>query len=172
MENNKDTVHFGENVANEVKSVVNDEMKDILKIVVKAFSKKIKDKIPELPDKIEEKIKEMASKPDIVDEIAVEWSKELHERGLIPKGYNGLPDELLIANFRQEGYLDGLYAGYALAMMALVDNNAEKELIISVRDDIRPNLIGHHYNDRDEFYKRYKGETYSWVETIEKKQDR
>ena len=44
MENNKDTVHFGENVANEVKSVVNDEMKDILKIVVKAFSKKIKDK--------------------------------------------------------------------------------------------------------------------------------
>lgn len=168
MENNKDAVHFGENVANEVKSVVNDEMKDILKIVVKAFSKKIKDKIPELPDKIEEKIKEMAGKPDIVDEKAVEWSKELHERGLIPKGYYGLPDELLIANFRQEGYLDGLYAGYALAMMALVDNNAEKELIISVRDDIRPNLIGHHYNDRDEFYKRYKSETYSWIERAEK----
>ena len=53
-------------------------------------------------------------------------------------------------------------------MMALVDNNAEKELIISVRDDIRPNLIGHHYNDRDEFYKRYKSETYSWIERAEK----
>lgn len=53
-------------------------------------------------------------------------------------------------------------------MMALIDNNAEKELIISVRDDIRPNLIGHHYNDRDEFYKRYKNETYSWVEGAKK----
>ena len=96
------------------------------------------------------------------------WSNQLCERGLIPKGYNGLPDELLIANFRQEGYLDGLYAGYALAMMALVDNNAEKELIISVRDDIRPNLIGNHYNNRDDFYKRYKGETYSWIERAKK----
>lgn len=167
MENNKDTVHFGENVANEVKSVVNDEIKDILKIVVKAFSKKIKDKIPELPDKIEEKIKEMAGKPDIVDEIAVEWSKELHEKGLVPKGYSGLQDELIISNFHQDGYLSGLYAGYVLAMMSLVDNKADEGLILSVRDDIRSNLQGHHYDNRDEFYGKYKDETYSWVEELE-----
>ena len=56
-------------------------------------------------------------------------------------------------------------------MMALVDNDAEKELIISVRDDIRPNLIGNYYNNRDDFYKGYKGETYSWIERAEKGDD-
>ena len=40
----------------------------------------------------------------------------------------------------QTGYLDGLYVGYILAMMSLVDNEAPKDLILSVRDDIRPNL--------------------------------
>ena len=114
----------------------------------------------------------MLSSPDAKQEIVAQWSNQLFEKGIIPKGYNGLPDELLIANFHQDGYLDGLYAGYALAMMALVDNEVEKELILSVRDAIRPNLVGHHYNNRDEFYKRYKGETYSWVETIGKIQEK
>lgn len=168
MEDNKNTIHFGENIANDVKSAVNDEIKGILRIVIKSFSEKIKDKIPELPDKVETKIKEMVDKPEIIDEIATEWSEKLYEKGLVPKGYSGLPDELLIANFHQDGYLSGLYAGYVLAMMSLVDNKADKELIISVRDDIRPNLIGHHYNDRDEFYKKYKSETYSSIETLKK----
>lgn len=106
----------------------------------------------------------MVNKPEIIDEIATEWSEKLYEKGLVPKGYSGLTDELLIANFHRDGYLSGLYAGYVLAMMSLVDNKADKELIISVRDDIRPNLIGHHYNDRDEFYKKYKSELYSWIE--------
>lgn len=53
-------------------------------------------------------------------------------------------------------------------MMSLVDNNASKELILSVRDDIRPNLMGHHYNDRGNFHSRYKDEMYSWVEKTNK----
>lgn len=48
--------------------------------------------------------------------------------------------------------------------MSLVDKNATKELVLSVRDDIRPNLIEHHYNDRDCFNSRYKDEAYSWIE--------
>lgn len=72
-----------------------------------------------------------------------------------------MPDEFLIANFCQEGYLDGLYAGYVLAMMSLVDNDVGEELIHLVRDAIRPNLVGHHYNNRDEFYKLYNDEKYS-----------
>ena len=42
------------------------------------------------------------------------------------------------------------------------------ELILSVRDDVRPNLMGHHYNDREQFYQRYKDEAYSWVEKSRK----
>ena len=41
-------------------------------------------------------------------------------------------------------------------MMALADNAIPKDAILSVRDYIRPNLIGHHYVDRDEFISRYK----------------
>lgn len=79
-----------------------------------------------------------------------------------------MPDDLLIANLHQQGYLDGLYIGYALAMMALVDNNAPKELIVSVRDSIRPNLIGHYYDDREKFISQYKDEQYHWVECCRK----
>lgn len=49
-------------------------------------------------------------------------------------------------------------------MMSLVDNDAPEELVIAVRDDVRPNLIGHSYKDRDEFYSRYKTDKYSWVD--------
>ena len=110
----------------------------------------------------------MIDKPDIVDEIVAEWSQKLYKKGLVPKGYSGLTDELLISNFHQDGYLAGLYAGYVLAMMSLVDNKADEKLILSVRDDIRPNLIGQHYNDRGEFYEKYKNETYSWIESTDK----
>lgn len=109
----------------------------------------------------------MLSKKD-TDELISLWSSQLSEKGLLPQGYAGLPDNLLIDNLHQDGYLAGLYTGYALALMSLVDNNASKELILSVRDDVRPNLTGHHYNDREQFYLRYKDEAYSWVEKSRK----
>ena len=56
-------------------------------------------------------------------------------------------------------------------MMSLVDNKADEKLILSVRDDIRPNLTGQHYKDRGEFYEKYKNETYNWVETLRTPQD-
>lgn len=50
-------------------------------------------------------------------------------------------------------------------MMALVDNNAPKEMIIAVRDYIRPNLLGHYYGNKDEFIGPYKeNERYTWIE--------
>ena len=78
------------------------------------------------------------------------------KEGLVPKGYSGLPDKLLVANLHQDGYLNGMYVGYILAMMALVDNGASKDTILAVRDYIRPNLMGHHFDDRDEFISQYK----------------
>lgn len=161
---NKKSVKLGDGVADKIKDNINENMSETLTMLSNIAFNYLKDKIKDIPQGIER----ILSSDEAQKEILTLWSNQLCERGIIPNGYNGLPDELLIANFRQEGYLDGLYAGYALAMMALVDNNAEKELIISVRDDICPNLIGHHYNDRDEFYKRYKGETYSWIERAKK----
>lgn len=164
MIENEKSVRLGDGVADKVKENINENMSDALTMLSNIAFDYIKDKIKDIPKGIEK----LLSSTDAQKEIVTLWSNQLCEKGLIPKGYNGLPDELLIANLHQTGYLDGLYAGYVLAMMALVDNDAEKELIISVRDNIRPNLIGHHYNDRDEFYKRYKGETYNWIEGAKK----
>jgi len=58
-----------------------------------------------------------------------------------------------------------MYAGYVLTMMSLIDNNAPKDLIISIRDELRPQLIGQHYCDRNSIYDQYKNEKYSWAET-------
>ena len=91
------------------------------------------------------------------------WSEELFSQGLIPRGYAGLSDELLIRNFRQEGYLDGLYAGYALALTAMADKDVQEETIISVRDALRPNLLGHSYEERAEFTDLLKDEKYKWI---------
>ena len=33
----------------------------------------------------------------------------------------------------------------------MADNNVKKDLVQSVRDDIQPNPIGHHYADRVKF---------------------
>lgn len=98
------------------------------------------------------------------EKLAALWSEQLFKEGLVPKGYSGLPDKLLVANLHQDGYLNGMYVGYILAMMALVDNGTSKDTILAVRDYIRPNLMGHHFDDRDEFISQYKNEKYSWVE--------
>lgn len=162
--NNQKNVKLCDGVADKVKDNINENISETVTMLSNIVFNYLKEKIKDIPQEIEK----ILSSADAQKEMLTLWSNQLYERGLIPNGYDCLSDEILIANFRQEGYLDGLYTGYALAMMALVDNNAEKELIISVRDDIRPNLIGHHYNDRDEFNKRYNGETYSWIERAEK----
>ncbi|WP_312443664.1 hypothetical protein [Lacrimispora sp.] len=72
--------------------------------------------------------------------------------------------DLLISNFHQEKYLAELYTRYILAMMALADNDTPKDIIFFARDYIRPNLIEHHYDDRDVFINRYKDEKYSWID--------
>lgn len=163
VENDK-SVHLGAGVTDKVKENINENMSDALMLLTNIIFDYLKDKIKDIPKGVEK----LLSSTEVKQEIVAQWSNQLFEKGLIPKGYNGLPDEFLIANFRQEGYLDGLYAGYVLAMMALVDNDAEKELIHLVRDTIRPNLVGHHYDNRDEFYKLYNGEKYSWIETLER----
>ncbi len=153
----ENNVKLGDGVVDGLKSEANQELSDIGKILMGIVSKYVKNKIQSID------LEKLLGKKD-EDEIISLWSSQLAENGLIPKGYTGLPNNLLIDNLHQDGYLDGLYTGYILAMMSLVDNKAPKELIISVRDDIRPNLMGNHYNNRENFNLRYKNEAYSWVE--------
>lgn len=157
----ENNVKLGDGVADGLKSEANQELLSIGKILIGLLSKYVKDKVQNID------LEKLLSKKDMDDLISL-WSSQFSENGFLPKGYAGLPDNLLIDNLHQDGYLAGIYVGYALAMMSLVDNNASKELILSVRDDVRPNLLGHHYNDREKFHLRYKDEAYSWVEKANK----
>lgn len=106
---NKKSVKLGDGVADKIKDNINENMSETLTMLSNIAFNYLKEKIKDIPQGIER----ILSSDEAQKEILTLWSNQLCERGLIPKGYNGLPDELLIANFRQEGYLDGLYAGYA-----------------------------------------------------------
>lgn len=149
-------IKLGDGVIDDIKSSANQETSEIGKMLVKVFSDFLKKKVQGI------NLEELFSKEN-QEELVKLWSVQLAEKGLISKGYAGLSEEQLINNLHQEGYLDGIYAGYVLSMMALVDNDAPKNLIISVRDEVRPNLMGNHYNDRDKLISGYKDEKYNWV---------
>lgn len=161
MADNKNRVRLGDDIIDNLKQSANQEILDMGKMLIGIISKYAKEKIQGI------NLDELFSKKNEEDLLNL-WSIQLAERGLIPKGYVGLPENLLIDNLQQTGYLDGMYVGYALSMMSLVDNDAPKDLLLSVRDDIRPNLVGHHYNDRNEIEERFKGKKYSWINNLSK----
>lgn len=157
-------VNLGDGVLNEAKANINNRTSGLVEIAINAVFDYLEGKVKDLP----KTIKQLRNSPETEQKVAALWSEQLFEKGLVPKGYNGLPDNLLIANLHQDGYLDGLYVGYVLAMMALVDNGAPKDLILTARDYIRPNFHGHHYDDRNEFIDQYKDEKYSWIDKSRK----
>ena len=168
----KKTVKLGDGVPEKVKENINEHMTVALTLLSNIVFDYVIEKIKTLPEVMKEfpnYVKKLLSNIDVQEEIVTLWSNMLYEKGLIPKVYNDLSDESLIHNFLQTGYFEGLYTGYVLAMMALVDNNADNNLIVSVRDYLRPQLFEQSYSDRDEFCEKYKSERYSWVETVKRK---
>lgn len=161
MVENKNSVKLGDGVADSMTQTANKELAEMGNIFITIISKYIKDKIKEI------NLDELFSKKNEEGLVQL-WSKQLIEKELIPQGYIGLSEQLLVDNMHQDGYLNGIYVGYILAMMSLVDNEASKDLILSVRDDMRPNLTGHHYNNRDEFIKQYKSDKYDWIDKSSK----
>lgn len=155
-------VHLGDGVLDEAKTDINDRAKGLVKILIDIVFDYLDGKAKDIPQAIEQ----IRNNPKAEQEISALWSEHLFKEGLVPKGYNGLPDEILISNLHQTGYLDGMYIGYVLAMMALADNDVSEDIILAIRDYIRPNLIGHHYNNRDEFISQYKSEKYNWIDKL------
>lgn len=173
MENDHNTVKLGEGISDAVKLTANDRSSELAVKLTNRFFDNIIQMIdsPEATAVINKArkaiievfITHLKNKSEQTREIMRMWSNELFRQGLIPYGYAGLSDELLIHNFHQDGYLSGLYAGYALALVAMADKGAQKETIIEVRDAMRPNLFGHSYENRSEFCDLLKSEKYDWI---------
>ena len=159
MENHENNVKLGDGIRDAAKTDINDRMTIIVRVLIKMVFDYLDQKVEKLP----ETVKQLRDNPKTTQEIIKMWSNDLYAQGLIPSGYTGLPDELLIHNFHQEGYLDGLFAGYALALTAMVDADVPKETILAVRDMLQPNLLGHSYEKRSEFIDLLKDEKYEWV---------
>lgn len=162
MAENKNGVRLGDGVADDLKQSVNQELSDIGKMLIGIILKFAKEKIQGI------NLDELFSKKNEEDLLAL-WSDQLAKNGLIPQEYTELPGKYLIHNMKQTAYLDGIYTGYILTMMSLVDNKAPENLIFSVRNDVLPNLV-QHYNNREEVYKRYKSEKYGWINQSSKKE--
>lgn len=164
-----DKTYLGEGILNEVKCEVNNRTTGLVKQFIGIIYDHIENKVKDID--ISKIIEQLRNNSKVEQEISALWSKHLFNEGLVPEGYNGLPDNLLISNFHQEGYLDGLYVGYILAMMALADNGISDDKILDIRNYIRPYLFSHHYDNRDSFISQYKDEKYNWIENlIDKKQ--
>lgn len=157
MENNTSKVKLGDGVVDVTKDAVNDRTKNLSQNLVNMFFDYLEQKMKDFS----ETIRQMKNNSEATQEIAKMWSDELYLKGYIPNRYVGLSDEMLIHNFHQEGYMDGLYARYVLAM---VDQGIQEEIIIAVRDTLRPNLIRHTYEERAEFTDLLKDEKYRWIE--------
>ena len=155
---NKET-KLGEGVASEVKKEINRELSSMAKTHIRILFAYLNDKVQGID--IDDILGKLSKKDE--DEIISLWSSQLVEEGLLPSGYGGLPNDLLIENLHQTGYVDGLYSGYVLAMISLIDNNAPHELIASVKDDLFPKPIALRYRDRHELAARLDDEKYRWV---------
>lgn len=146
---NKET-KLGDGVANEVKEEINRELSSTAKTLIRILFAYLNNKVQGID--IDDILGKLSKKDE--DEIISLWSSQLVEEGLLPSGYGGLPNDLLIDNLHQTGYVDGLYSGYVLAMISLIDNNAPHELIASVKDDLFPKPIALRYRDRHELVAR------------------
>ncbi len=158
MAENKNGVRLGDGVADDLIQDINQNLSDIGKVLIGVFSKFIKEKIQGI------NLDELFCKKNEEDLLAL-WSNQLVKEGLIPQEYARLPGKYLIhyiQQMQQTAYVDGIYTGYILTMMSLVDNEAPENLIFSVRNDVLPNLV-QHYNNREEVYQRYKSEKYGWI---------
>ena len=98
MSENKNNVRLGDGVANNMKEAANKAVIDIAKEFINVFTDFAKEKAKDAP----EKIGEWLNSKKVQDELVELWSNKLFQDGLISKGYAGLPEELLISNFRQE----------------------------------------------------------------------
>ncbi|MBQ9349144.1 MAG: hypothetical protein IJT94_17700 [Oscillibacter sp.] len=156
-------VHFGDGVPNAFKTKCNETMTYLIGVAFDTMRDEMCKHITDSP----EAIKKYLNNPEAKREISDLLSKQMYEKGLVPVVYSGLPDSLLIHNLHQDGYNDGLFAGYAISMMALADNGVSKDIIVTAEKAILPNLVKRLYEDSDEIYQIYQIEHRKWIEELQ-----
>lgn len=109
----KSNVKLSDGVADNLMQSLNNELSEIGKTLIELISEFVKERIRDID------LRELFSKKD-EDKLLNIWYSQLVEKGLIPKVYEGLPEDMLIHNLHQEGYLQGMYVGFALALMSSV----------------------------------------------------
>ena len=176
----KQKVRLGDGVLDEVKSTTNDKLKEVAKAVISAIADYLIENASSIPDHISnlpDYISNLLKRPEIEQKVCSVWSKQLYEKGLIPKLYSGLPDKFLIDNLHQDGYLEGIYTGYVLATMALIDNNAPKELILDTRHSMMSKIWDKKstwrcFENREDLIRLLKTDKYCWIEEIVEKEQK
>ena len=153
-------VHLGDGVLDAAKSAANERAQQAATTLVHKFWDWVENKIAELPDQL----KALRDNPEAEDEIASLWSEILYEQGAIPKGYCGLPDDLLIHNFHQDGYIEGMYVGYLITLVTLAEAGISKQALLDARKDILPQFLGKGYEERIELCQELKGIMEKWSE--------
>lgn len=134
-------------------------MQGIASMAVEMLFDYIESKVKEIPDSI----KRLLDSPEAKKEVAALWSEKLYEQGVIPKGYAGLPDDLLIHNFHQDGYLEGMYAGYLITITALAEKGVSKEDLLDAREIVMPRFFRKSYEDRKALFDQLESEMQEWV---------
>ena len=152
-------VQLGDDVLEVAKTNTNERTQEIVSLLVNMLFDYIESKVKDLP----KTVKKIRKNPETAKEVSTLWSRQLYENGLIPYGYNGLTDNLLIHNFHQDGYLDGMYVGYLLSMITLAENGVDKNTLLSARKDILLKFGKKSYESRETLCKELEKEMQKWT---------
>ena len=153
-------VHLGDGVLDAAKATANERASDLAVTLTHMLFDYFVGAVKDLP----ETIKNWLANPETEKEVAALLSHQLYEQGVIPEGYSGLPTDLLIHNFHQDGYLDGMYAGYLISMIALEESGISKDVLLAARKTIMPRFFKKSYEDRKELFEELEGEMRKWKE--------
>ena len=158
-----DHEQFGKQILDDSKSLVEQRTNEIVANVINQTFDHVLSKMGDFPEKIVDMIIRLKNDAKTKEEITSRCSELMAKEGIIPKSDQGLPDKLLVSNLHQDGYLSGLYMGYILTMMAMIDYDAPQEMVMSIRKSVVPELIGKLYDERERIEQASKDEKYSLI---------
>lgn len=156
-----ENVSFGNGVLDAVKATTNERSRILAEAAVNKMFDYFEEKVKDLP----EKVKRLRNSPETQERFIELWSEQLYEKGMVPKGYKGLPDDLLIHSFQQDGYIEGIYVGILLTLSTLIDQGASKQMIIELRKQAMPKVGYKYYEDREALINDLNEKIGSWLKS-------
>lgn len=174
MDTQEKEVRFGDGVLDESLRTVNRRLSKLSNIAIESIFDDLEINAKDLPNDIKDSIakvkvyfSQQANKPK--SERRADWSVNQQKRGigvgreLSPDDSSLSPEERVFLA-RIEGFHQGKKFEYQLAMLALAENNAPKELIIAVCNYLKEK--GRRWDDRDreKIEQQYNEQKYLWDE--------